>query len=311
MLESGLRPSDKLLNNIRNFPRPTSLSDIRSWFGIIEQVSYGFSKTEVMLPFRHLLSQKNDFLWTGELQDSFDKAKEEIIKQVSLGVETFQIGKRTALITDWSKKGIGYLLAQKHCQCKESKIFCCKSGWRTVSLGSRFCNSAEQNYSPVEGELLAVVFGLEKTKIWTLGNPDLVIVVDHKPLLGLLKKRSLSDISNPRLAKLTEKTMHWNFQIQHLAGKLNVTSDALSRLPGKFSGQVDSDEESGLIGVIDVDKLAVTLDEVRKESEEDPEVIGVIKLLNSSIKGSSKDWGEFKAFFRFRHHLWQEDGVLW
>ena len=40
-------------------------------------------------------------------------------------------------------------------------------------IGSRFTNQAEANYAPVEGELLAVTYGLSKTKNYTLGSDKL------------------------------------------------------------------------------------------------------------------------------------------
>ena len=44
---------------------------------------------------------------------------------------------------------------------------CCQDGWRLVLAGGHFCNKAEQNYSPVEGEATAVAKGLEDTKFYT------------------------------------------------------------------------------------------------------------------------------------------------
>ena len=106
-----------------------------------------------------------------------DEAKEEIVKQIVKGVETFDYKKRTTLITDWAKSGIGFMVSQKHCQCPDENVFCCPEGWKVVSLGSRFCTKAEEKYSPVEGELMAVVYALEKARLWTLGNPNLTIEV--------------------------------------------------------------------------------------------------------------------------------------
>ena len=132
--ENGIRPSDSLIDSIINFDRPSNISNIRSWFGLVEQVSFSFCKTEVMAPFRHLLSGKNDFIWTQELSDAFVHAKTEICKKIVEGVKTFEIGRETAVITDWSKTGIGFVLCQKFCVCKQNHIKCCKSGWRLFTL---------------------------------------------------------------------------------------------------------------------------------------------------------------------------------
>jgi hypothetical protein len=62
----GIRPTDKYIEAIRNFPTPTNISEVRSWFGLINQVAYSFIKTEHMAPFYHLLSQSQPFVWDEE-----------------------------------------------------------------------------------------------------------------------------------------------------------------------------------------------------------------------------------------------------
>ena len=68
-----------------------------------------------------------------------------------------------------------------------------------ILCGSRFCTPAETRYHPIEGVLLGVAWALEKTGYYTLGSQKLLILVDHKPLIGLLKNRELGAIQNPRL----------------------------------------------------------------------------------------------------------------
>ena len=55
------------------------------------------------------------FLWTQELQTTFDRAKEEIVDLVKEGVRSFEVGRTMCVNTDWSKTGIGFTLMQKHC----------------------------------------------------------------------------------------------------------------------------------------------------------------------------------------------------
>ena len=62
---------------------------------------------------------------------------------------------------------------------------------------SRFLSKEEKNYVAVEGEALAVVWALEQTRYFTMGCNDLLIVVDHKPLVKLFGDRRLDEISNP------------------------------------------------------------------------------------------------------------------
>ena len=52
-------------------------------------------------------------------------------------------------------------------------------------VGSRFTSGAESRYAPIEGEALAVVDALRKARHFTLGCTDLIVAVDHKPLLSV------------------------------------------------------------------------------------------------------------------------------
>ena len=52
---SSVRPCRKYLQAIEEFPTPKNITDIHSWFGLVNQVSYTFSMTDKMLPFHELL----------------------------------------------------------------------------------------------------------------------------------------------------------------------------------------------------------------------------------------------------------------
>ena len=226
----SVRPCKKYTKAISDFPTPTSLQDVRSWFGLINQVAYAFSMTDTMLPFRDLLRPSTPFEWTDSLQRAFDSSKLVIIAEIEHGVTIYDKSKPTCLATDWSKHGIGYWLFQKHCQCPSTDLFCCKSGWQITLVGSRFTHHAESRYAPVEGEALAVADALDKARHFVLGCHDLTIAVDHRPLLKIFGDRSL-DISNVRLRNLKEKTLRYRFTMVHIPGVKNRASDTLSRHP--------------------------------------------------------------------------------
>ena len=98
-------------------------------------------------------------------------------------------------------------------------------------VGSRFTHSAESRYAPVEGEALAVAEALDRAQHFVLGCSDLIVAVDHKPLLKLFSDRCLEDIPNPRLRNLKERTLRYRFRMVYVPGTRNLASDALSRHP--------------------------------------------------------------------------------
>ena len=228
---NSVRPCKKYLDAIHNFPTPANTTDIRSWFGLVNQVSYAFLTADRMLPFRELLKPGTPFHWDDTLDKIFKESKEVIIREIEEGVRMFDKFKPTCLATDWSKHGIGFWLFQKHCKCPSDVPFCCHTGWKITLVGSRFTHAAESRYAPVEGEALAVADALDKARFFVLGCTNLIIAVDHKPLLKIFGERSLDEISNARLRNLKEKTLRYKFDMIHIPGVRHKVADALSRHP--------------------------------------------------------------------------------
>ena len=79
--------------------------------------------------------------------------------------------------------------------------------------GLRFLKAAETGYAPIEGECLGAKWALEQTRYFTLGCDPLIVVVDHKPLCGLLNDKSLEEITNARLLEMKEKMLKWKFTV--------------------------------------------------------------------------------------------------
>ena len=139
--------------------------------------------------------------------------------------------KRTCLRPNWSTRGIGYFLLQQHCSCPSGVPDCCPRRWGIALAGSRFLT--------IEGEALAVTWGLEQTHYFTQGCDSLVVITDHKPLAKFFGYRTLDEINNSRLFRLKQRTLPWRFDFKHLPGKTNHAADATSRHPS-LSGSVKS-----------------------------------------------------------------------
>ena len=178
--------------------------------------------------FRDLIKPNQQFYWDDNLEMLFESSKNTIINLVKDDIKSFDLACQTCIQPDWSKEGIGYLLLQKHCQCTQKSPVCCKDGWKLIFAGSRFTNNAESNYSPTEGEALALSWALKHSRIFSLGCPNLFVATDHKPLLGIFNDRDLGSILNPRVQNLKEGTLPWHFSIIHCPGKWTQGPDALS-----------------------------------------------------------------------------------
>ena len=96
----SVQPLPKYLDAIRDFPRPVYIMDVRSWFGLVNQVSAYGQMRPLMAPFRHLLSSKEVFAWTPDLEVAFSTSKAEIIKAIERGADIFNPLLPTCLCTD-------------------------------------------------------------------------------------------------------------------------------------------------------------------------------------------------------------------
>ena len=340
--ETHVGPCRSFLEAINNFPTPKNITDIRSFFGLVNQVSYAFASNQKMAPFRDFLKPSIKFCWTPELQKLFEEAKFVIIEEVKHGVQIFDKDRTTCLVTDWSTGGTGFWLYQKHCQCPPPhKPFCCNDGWKTVLVGSRFTSPAESRYAPIEGEALAIVEGLNKARHFIIGCPDLIVAVDHKPLLKVFGDRHLDDIPNPRLRNLKEKSLRYKFSVVYIPGRKNHASDALSRHPVSPAAHLRlSDDSSASIyssslpptmlayvrqahsmpritescatNILDNTIIeSISWDDIRSATSSDPSMVNLLDEIEDGFPGPKSDLpAELRPYYQYRDKLTTFDGVV-
>lgn len=343
----SVRPCMKYLRAIQEFPTPQNITDIRSWFGLVNQVSYAFSMADCMLPFRELLKAGNTFTWNESLEEAFRKSKKVIINEIETGVRIFDKEKPTCIATDWSKDGLGFWMFQKHCPCINTKPFCCKDGWKITLVGSRFTHPAESRYAPIEGEALAVVDALDKARFFALGCTELIVAVDHKPLLKILGDRCLEDISNSRLRNLKERTLRYRYRMIHIPGVRNRVADAVSRNPSgdktpdmlilpddiAYAQDLQVAKHSFLAGIRSpqpehqdpnilnsVEATAITSlaalqcttwDRVREATSSDEDMHLLLTLIENGFPRSREELPQqLRPYHHHREHLHSSDGVI-
>ena len=122
--ENNIEPLPKYIEAIRSFPTPKSTKDIRSSFGLVNQVANYGQLRDFMTLFRPFLSPKYKFFWSQVLDKAFEESKTHIIEAICQGVEIFDMSKPTCLRPDWSIKFTGSVIswsknianATKNCQ---------------------------------------------------------------------------------------------------------------------------------------------------------------------------------------------------
>ncbi|KAG0729731.1 Retrovirus-related Pol polyprotein from transposon opus [Chionoecetes opilio] len=178
--EDGVSADPGKTKAVADFPVPTNLTTLRSFFGVVNQLADFFTEVaEAADTLRALLSPRKEFVWTPAHQSSFQAVKKALSSTPVLA--HFDPALPTVLQTDASRlKGLGYALLQRH----GTKL-------RLVQCGSRFLSDTETRYAVVELELLAVVWAMRKCRMYLLGLSTFELVVDHKPLVPILDHHTL------------------------------------------------------------------------------------------------------------------------
>lgn len=119
------------------------------------------------------------------------------------------------LRTDASDKALGAVLMQE----RHQKL-------HPVCFASKRLNQAERNYSTIEKECLALVWGIRRFHIYLYGKA-FKVQTDHQPLQYLKKAK----LNNSRIMRWALALQEYDFHVEYIKGRENVGADFMSRVP--------------------------------------------------------------------------------
>ncbi|XP_026319241.1 uncharacterized protein LOC113229771 [Hyposmocoma kahamanoa] len=218
------------------------------------------------------------------------------------------------LTVDASPTGLGAVLSQIGKDGHE----------RPVCYASRTLNSAEKNYSQIQREATAIIFGVRRFHQYLYGRASpFVLRTDHKPLLTIFgPHRGIPEVSANRLQRYAIFLAAYNYTIEYIRSSDN-SADFLSRLSiGPTDGRVvregcallqsekcGESETAAYVNFVVEGNLPVTLHALQQETDRD--------LLLSKVKGYvMHGWprkvtdSNLKPFHNCRFQLSIENGVL-
>ena len=322
----GVQPSNRIMDAIEKFPPPTDLAKARGFFGLVNQLQWAYAHSQEMAPFRDLVKPNASFVWTEELKVLFNQCKQKILAQAREGVRQYNTKRATCIQTDFCKTGIGYLLLQKYCKCSlKIAPICCKNGWKLVFAGSRFTKGAEQGYAPTEGELLAVAWSLNHAHVFTKGCTNLIVSTDHKPLLGILNDRPFEGIKSPRILRLKEHTLSFNFVVQYNPGKWHRGPDSISRNPHvQYTHMLDPflvsrhallEEEEEIDSVLAItavgEDVCITIEDIENATRNDQTMLDLMANIQHGFPSTENLTSpSIRRYFNVRQHLWLQGGII-
>ena len=296
----GIQPVAAKVDAIKNAPEPRDVSQLRAFLGMLNYYHRFIPDAATVLePLHQLLRKGTNWQWLEEQQIAFEKAK-ELLQSAELLVH-FDPKKELILASDASDYGVGAVLSHKMEDGSE----------RPVGYVSRSLNDAERNYSTLEKEALAIIFGVKKFHQFLYGH-SFTIKTDHKPLEGLLNgKKGIPTQAAPRIQRWALTLAGYEHKISYKAGQTNGNADALSRLPLPVMPNAVPLPGETILLMEHMEGTPVHSGQIKEWTKRDPVLSQVLcftlqgwPTTNSSV--------ELNPFFSKKTELSVEDGcVLW
>ena len=285
---NGLKPLTKHVEAIQGAPRPRDTSSLKAYLGLLSFYRAYLPDLATMIePLNELTRQGTPYKWGKRQEKAFEDSKKAIMTSGHL--KAYDPDQPVELRVDASPYGIGALIKQQT---------------RPVFCASRSLTNAERNYSQLDREALAVVYGVKQFHEFLYGK-CFTIKTDHKPLLGLLgPDKAINHMSSPRMQRWGVTLSAYEYSLVWEPAELNHEADMLSRLP--LATDVNKEEKP-------LAELVFTLECIESNgmSAKDIEVMTNKDPLLSQVKQFVENgWPTAKPVIAGIEHYWEKRNEL-
>lgn len=296
----GLHKTDDKIQAVLNAPIPEDKSQLRSFLGMVNYYHKWLNNVaQIAKPLYDLLQNNVHFKWTDQCTTAFQAIKKMIASDEVL--IKYDPDLPITLSSDASPYGIGTVLSHITDNGDE----------RPIAYASRTLSKAEQKYSQLDKEALAIIWSVRKFYNYLCGR-KFTLITDHKPLQYIFDpKKGIPVMSLARQQRYAIFLSGFNYTIQYRNSKANANADSLSRLPIKQSEIPQDEEETDILYTEILSSLPISTHTVAKESRSDPIISKVMHYVKTD-NWPNNITPELKPFASKQHELSvQQDCLLW
>lgn len=214
-----VRKSESKVQAILDMPQPQCVEDVRRFLGMVTYYARFIpNASTITTPLRQLLRKDATFKWSLKCKKAFDDLKREIASDRVL--IPFNPELPVQLACDASPTGIAGVL---------SHLIGDKE--RPIAFASRSLTPAEQNYSQLDREALAIVYAVQHFHQYVFGRL-FKLVTDNQPLSRIFHQNSkLPQMTSSRLQRYAAFLTGYNYEVCTKRSEENANADCLSRAP--------------------------------------------------------------------------------
>ena len=296
----GLKPSPNKVKAVSNLPSPSKVSELKTFLGLVNYYAKFLPDLATRLaPLYKLLKHDESWIWSTEQETAFQDVKKKLLSPQILA--HFDDTKPIVLACDASPFGVGAILSQIQADGSE----------HPVAYASRSLSPAEQNYSHLDKEALAIVFGVGKFHQYICGR-KFTLYTDHKPLIHIFSEsKSVSVMASARLQRWALTLSAYSYTIKYKSGKQQGDADALSRFPlADMPASVPIPAET--VAVMEyLSTIPLTAAKIKQQTGRDPTLSKVTRYTQAGWPETLDTQDTYlKPFHNRRNELSLEDNVI-
>ena len=293
--KNGIRVDPEKTEAVKNAPQPTNVKELQSFIGAVNY--YGKfipDMATICKPLYMLLQKDIKWTWGKDQEGSFQALKDKLTSSPVLTV--YDKNMPVILDCDASQYGLGAVISHVYSDGEE----------RTIAYISRTLSKSELNYSQIDKEGAAIIFGIDKFKQYLFGR-HFVLRSDNKALCKIFgSKGNIPVLAASRLTRWALILSMYDYDIQFRSTNRHCNADMLSRLPIKSAIPA---AKMNKINQIQIDQLCVSAENVKEETEKDPQ-LSIVKncLQNNEWLGNKNNIDN--SYYMKRDELTLEDGIV-
>lgn len=296
---AGISPCRGKFSAIMETPEPSDVKALQSYLGLLNYYSKFLPNfSNKLSPLYKLLRKDSVWIWTKECQTAFLESK-HLMENNNI-LRPYDPKLPIIVACDAGPKGVGAILSNIDKDGIE----------RPCYMVSSTLSKAEENYSQLHREALAVVFAIKRFHKFLYGY-RFVVYTDHKPLEVLLgDKKALSVVASVRLHRWILFLSNYQFEIVYRPAAKQKNVDALSRLP--LDEPTGVEELTFSFNFFNYsNSIPLSLKVIANETKDDRLLPRISEFVRFGWPEKAKKDVELCPFYRLRYSLELNDGCLY
>jgi hypothetical protein len=227
----GRVPEEGRIEKIQNWPRPTNVTEVRSFLGVTGVVRIFIQNyATIASPLMQLTRKDMEFVWGEEQENAMNTLKNKVTSAPCLKPIDYASDRRVILSVDSSEIAVGWILSQLNEKGKKVP----------ARYGSITWNPVESRYSQPKLELYGLFRALKSMRIYLIGLKRFTVEMDCQSVKGMINNPDIQPTAV--LNRWIAGIKLFDFDLVHVPAKDFGGPDGLSRRPLGEGEHVDGED---------------------------------------------------------------------